>query len=128
MLRIGLFAAALIVTPSVARAQVGPVCPTEDEVRQAIERYITVDYWSPGERQIWRITAVDGFSFAAVTFGRPGQRAVDFGPPQTVCPVRVVYGFTVTHADGRVEQTEMGEGKTELFYRDGFGDWTFKIE
>ena len=45
-----------------------------------------------------------------------------------VCPVRAEYSFAVTHADGRVERTEMGAGKTHLFYLDGFDEWTFKIE
>ncbi len=127
---VGALTAALLGSAaSSAAAQGGFACPTEQEVQAALTRYITEDYWSPGERQTWRIASVGDFRFEPARFGQVGERLVAFGAgPQPVCPVRVVFAFTVVHADGRVEETRMGDGKTDLFYRDGFGDWTFKIE
>ncbi|MBK8068541.1 MAG: hypothetical protein IPK27_13220 [Rhodanobacteraceae bacterium] len=104
-------------------------CPDQAAVEAALTRYITKDYWSTSERETWKITDVSGFQFSPIKAGRIIQKQVEWGrSAEDVCPVRAEYSFAVTHADGRVERTEMGEGKTHLFYLDGFDEWTFKIE
>lgn len=112
-----------------APAAVALECPDQAAVEAALTRYITQDYWSTSERETWKITDVSGFQFGAIMTGRIIQKQVEWGrAAEDVCPVRAEYSFAVTHADGRVERTEMGAGKTHLFYLDGFDEWTFKIE
>lgn len=104
-------------------------CPDEAAVQAALQKYITTEFWSPGERETWKITDVSGFQFGALKTGHIIQKQVEYGKSaQDVCPVRVEYSFKVTHADGRVETTNKGVGETFLFYLDGFDEWTFKVD
>jgi|CXWL01.1.fsa_nt_gi hypothetical protein len=104
-------------------------CPSEAEVQKALQTYITEDFWSPGERETWKITDVSGFEFGAMKTGKIIQKQVEYGKnAQDVCPIRVEYSFKATHADGRVDTTEKGKGETQLFYRDAFDEWTFKTQ
>lgn len=93
-------------------------CPSEPEVRAGITRYITQDFWSPGQREIWKITDVGGFEFGPVKFGKHDS---------FLCALRVEYSFRVTHADGRVEIVKKGVGETFQFGRNGFDEWTFTV-
>jgi hypothetical protein len=105
----------------------GTACPSEAEVRAALTRYITVDYWSAGQRDIWKIKSVSDFSFGPVKFGSIVKKQVEYGKAaEDVCPVRVEYSFTTENQSGEKKQTKMGENQTQLFYKDPFGDWVFK--
>jgi len=118
--------AALIVLAPQAQAL---DCPDEAAVHARLEKYITTEFWSPGERDTWKITDVSGFEFGAMKTGHVIQKQVEYGrSAQDVCPVRVEYSFKVSHADGRVETTTKGTGETFLFYLDGFDEWTFKVD
>lgn len=114
----GLGLSVLAVTGSAAVAMAADLCPTEAEVQSAITHYITDVYWSPGEREIWKITDVSGFTFGSAKFAKPQPGR---------CAVRVEYSFKVTHADGRVDNPTMGAGKTMYFYRNDFGEWEFSV-
>jgi hypothetical protein len=104
-------------------------CPSEAEVRTALQHYVETDLWSPAERDIWKITDVSGFEFAPMKTGRIIQKQVEYGrSAEDVCPVRIEYSFKATHADGRVETTAKGKDQTHLFYRNGFDEWVFKVE
>lgn len=104
-------------------------CPDEAAVHTALQNYINNDYWTPSERDTWKITDVSGFEFGAMKVGHIIQKQVEYGrSAEDVCPIRIEYSFKVTHADGRVETTTMGAGKTHLFYLDGFDEWTFKVD
>lgn len=103
-------------------------CPSEAEVQKALQTYITEDFWSPGERETWKITDVSGFEFGPMKTGKITQKQVEYGKnAQDVCPIRVEYSFKATHADGRVDTTEKGKGETFWFYLDAFDEWTFKV-
>ena len=93
-------------------------CPSEPEATASITRYILEDFWSPGQREIWKITDVGGFEFGPVKFGK--QDSVS-------CPLRVEYSFHVTHADGRVEMVKKGVGETFQFSRNSFDEWIFTV-
>lgn len=104
-------------------------CPSSEEVNTALKQYVEVVFWSPSERDTWKITDVSGFDFGPMKTGKILQKQVEYGrSAQDVCPVRVEYSFNVTHADGRVETTSKGKGEALLFYRDAFDDWTFKVD
>ena len=103
-------------------------CPTPDEIKAALTRYIQHDYWNAGERDTWKITNVDGFSFSDIATADVTKRVVDYSGEKDVCPVRVTYTYRLHHADGRVETKEMGADKTQLFYADGFHGWTFRSD
>ncbi|HEY0303230.1 MAG TPA: hypothetical protein VGC36_17925 [Rhizomicrobium sp.] len=104
-------------------------CPTEDEIRAALTTYVEKDLWSAGERDIWKITGIDGFGFSGIRTGDIITKQVEYGAaPREVCPVRVTYSFMLHHADGRDEKKEMGADKTHLFYKGAFDAWTFKTD
>ncbi len=107
----------------------GGACPTQEAVTIALTNYVQKDLWSPGERDIWKISAVDGLTFSNIEIGDPIKKVVDYsGGEKDVCPVRVTYTFQLHHADGRVETKQMGADKTHLFYLDAFHTWTFKTD
>lgn len=104
-------------------------CPTQDEAQASILTYINTDYWSPSQRDTWKVAQVDGFTFSPIQIGDMSMRQVEYGKgAQPVCPVRVVYSFNVLRTDGSTETTTMGEGKTHLFYQNPFHEWLFKVE
>lgn len=104
-------------------------CPSQEDVRTALQNYIEKDYWTPGQRDIWKITGVDGFTYSEIEIGDTIRKVVDYsGTEKEVCPVRVTYSFKEHHADGRVTTKEMGAGKVHLFYPDAFHTWTFKTD
>lgn len=122
---IALSSAALVLWPLTARAA---DCPSEVEAQAAIRRYIETEWWSPTQREVWKISAVDGFHYSGFRTGRTVDKQVEYGVAAVaVCPVPMEYSFQVTHADGRVETTEKGKGETFFFYRDSFDDWLFKV-
>lgn len=101
-----------------ASAPVLAECPTGPEVKASITRYITEDFWSPGQREIWKITYVGGFEFGPVKYGKDAAN---------LCALRVEYSFHVTHADGRAEVTKKGVGETFQFWRNSFDEWVFTV-
>jgi hypothetical protein len=104
-------------------------CPTQAEAQTALTKYINVQFWSPGQRDIWKIKSVSAFTFTPMRVGKIVKKQVEYGKlAEDVCPVRLTYSFTTEKADGRKEVTTMGENKTHLFYKDPFDDWTFKVE
>ena len=109
---------AVILSAGAAFAAPPPGCPTEDEVRASVERYILEDWWSPSQRETWQIADVGDFSFGPVKYGKP-----NYGQ----CPLRVEYSFKVTHKDGRVEETRKGVGETFSFSKNDFDEWTFTV-
>ena len=122
-----------IIAASLALACAAPVfaldCPDKKTIRAAIRKYITVDYWSPGEREVWKVKDVGSFDFGPIKAGKIIRRVVDYNSGSTeVCPVRTTFSFAVTRNDGSTEKTTMGEGKIFLFYQDALGDWVFKID
>lgn len=118
------FAVALLLSTAPALAL---ECPSEAEVQAALQKYIETDFWSPSERETWKITDVSGFEFGPMKAGRIIQKQVEYGTgAQDVCPVRMEYSFKATKADGSVETTRKGVGETFFFYLDGFDEWTFK--
>ncbi len=105
----------------------GASCPSEAEVRAALTKYITVDYWSTGQRDIWKIRSVSDFSFGPMKVGKIIQKQVEYGKAaEDVCPIRMEYSFGTESQSGEKKQTKMGANQTMLFYKDAFGDWTFK--
>jgi len=103
-------------------------CPSEAEVVKALKNYIETEFWSPSQRDTWKITDVSGFEFGPMKTGNIIQKQVEYGKTaQDVCPVRIEYWFKATHADGRVDTTTKGKGETFLFYQDAFDEWTFKV-
>ena len=103
-------------------------CPGQEEVQAALEKYINSEFWSPSQRDTWKITDVSDFQFGPIKAGRIIQKQVEYGrSAEDVCPIRIEYSFQVTHADGRVERTAKGSGETHLFYLNGFDEWTFKV-
>ena len=104
-------------------------CPTQAEVEAAITKHITTNVWSPGERDIWKITAVDSFTFSPIETGDIINKQVEYGAePRPVCPVRLTYSYKTHHSDGRVDTEERGANQTHLFYPDSFHSWTFKTD
>jgi hypothetical protein len=103
-------------------------CPGKSDVEGRITKYITAEYWTPAQRDIWKIKDVMDFNFGPIRTGQIGRRSVTYGSPKEVCPVRVEYTFVAIHNDGRRETTQMGAGKTHWFYQDEFGDLQFKID
>ena len=104
-------------------------CPSEDQVKASLTRYITKDYWTPSERDIWKIKTVSPLTFGPIRFGKLTQKQVEYGrAAEQVCPVRVEYSFFTISQAGARKDTKMGENKTHLFYQDPFGDWTFKTD
>lgn len=93
-------------------------CPSADDVLASVTRYITESYWSPSERETWRVRDVRDFRFGEPRFGRTND---------IECPVRLDYSFTVEHEDGRVEADQHGPPGTLLFSRNAFDEWTFFV-
>jgi hypothetical protein len=124
------FALGILLLPACTpQAQALADCPDEQEVHQSIIDYINKDYWSPGERDIWKVAEVDGFNFSAMQTAPMTQKVVEYNEgPRDVCPVRLTYSFVVHKQDGSTETTEMGQDKTFLFYKNPFGEWTFKVD
>lgn len=103
-------------------------CPDQGQVQAALQAYIENTFWSPSQRETWKITDVSGFTFGAMKAGRIIDKQVEYGrPAEPVCPVRIEYSFKVSHADGRVETTSKGKNETHLFYLNGFDEWVFKV-
>lgn len=93
-------------------------CPTEDEVRAAVERYILEDWWSPSQRETWQIADVGDFTFGPIRYGNPRY---------SQCPLRMEYAFKVWHEDGRIEETRKGVGETFSFFKNDFDEWRFTV-
>ncbi|CAG1012985.1 MAG: hypothetical protein F9K19_08040 [Rhizobiaceae bacterium] len=93
-------------------------CPTENEVRASVERYILEDWWSPSQRETWQIADVGDFSFGPIKYGSPRY---------SECPVRMEYSFRVWHNDGRIEETRKGVGETFSFFKNNFDEWRFTV-
>lgn len=113
----GLVLAGCVVTASAAAAPPAG-CPTEDEVRASVQRYILEDWWSPSQRETWQIADVGDFRFGPIKYGNPRY---------SQCPLRMEYSFRVRHNDGRIEETRKGVGETFSFYRNDFNEWTFTV-
>ncbi len=130
MKRSSLFAACtLIATCYGGVAFAAAACPSETEVKAALTKYINVDYWTPAQRDIWKIKTVSGFTFGPMRTGQISKKQVEYGKlAQDVCPIRIEYAFGTESVAGEKKQTKMGENKTHLFYKDPFGDWIFKTE
>jgi hypothetical protein len=103
-------------------------CPGKADIEGRITKYITVEYWTPGHRETWKVKNVSDIKFGPIRTGQIGQKSIDYGPPKEICPVRVEYSFVVTKNDGRRETTQMGAGKTHSFYQDGYNEWQFKLD
>ncbi len=102
-------------------------CPSEAQVKAALTKYINKDYWTPSQRDIWKIKTVSPLSFGPIRFGKIIAKQVEYGrAAEPVCPVRVEYSFSTVSQAGARKDTKMGENNTHLFYQDGFGDWIFK--
>lgn len=111
------------------KPEVAALCPSQAETEAAVTAYITKTYWSTGQRDIWKIAAVDGFSFSAIQAGAVIKKQVEYdGVARDVCPIRLTYSFKVHHQDGRTETIEMGADKIQLFYKDAYNGWTFKTD
>ena len=102
-------------------------CPDTPTIQAAITKYINVDYWTPAQRETWKVKSVSDFKFGPIRTGQITKRQVDYGPARDICPVAVEYSFVVEKNDGRRETTGMGANKTHLFYLDDFKNWLFKI-
>ncbi|MSP95586.1 MAG: hypothetical protein EXR00_09985 [Alphaproteobacteria bacterium] len=112
-----------------AAAAANTNCPTQAQVQAALTKYINVDYWTPAQRDIWKIKTVSPLNLGPVQFGRISQKQVEYGKmAQDVCPVRVVYSFGTESVAGEKKETKMGENKTNLFYKNPFDEWVFKTE
>ncbi len=103
------------------------VCPDQAAIEASIKRYIEEDYWSQGQRDIWKVSAIENFRFGPIKLGKIIRKDVDYSGVREVCPARLTFEFTVVKMDGTTEVTQMGDGKTLYFYQDDFGDWVFKI-
>jgi len=104
-------------------------CPSQQGVEAAITDHVQKTVWSAGERDIWKVNAIDGFTFSPIQTGDIVKKQVEYGVEgRDVCPVRVTYSYKVHHNDGTVTTTEMGANSTHLFYPNAFHEWTFKTE
>ena len=117
-----------LLLPSLSMCAQTDGCPSEADVIKALKNYIETEFWSPSERDTWKITDVSGFEFGPMKAGNIIKKQVQYGQnAQNVCPIRIEYSFKATHADGRVDTTTKGKGETFLFYQDAFDEWTFKV-
>jgi len=103
-------------------------CPNQAEVEKRLTQYITVDYWSPGQRTIWQVKDVTDIKFGPIRTGQIGKHVTAQGVQRDACPVRVEYSFLVVKNNGSRETTKMGDGKTHRFFRDDFNDWQMVIQ
>lgn len=125
--------AALAATAMLALASCGGAggsdCPSEEEVQASIKHNIVDITWDQGERDIWKVADVSGFSFQPMKFGSVVDKQVEWGKSaQPVCTVRVEYDYKITGMDGSVKDKHEGANQTYLFYKNAFGEWVFKVE
>lgn len=87
------------------------------------------------EKHMWAPPAQGGtkhaYDYKTFKFGepRPGLPMADGVPPGrvvTVYPVRVVVGITRTFTDGTSKMEE--KKQTYIFFKDEFGEWTFRFK
>lgn len=104
-------------------------CPSEAEAQAAFTKYVQQDYWSPSQRDVWKIKTVSPLTFGPMTTGKVTPKHVEYGQSaQNVCPIRMTYSFDTEDASGTKKTTTLGENKTHLFYKNPFNEWTFKDE
>lgn len=103
-------------------------CPGEAEVRAAIEKALGQSELSDTNKLLYRTRALENFRFAAIQFGAVTLQQVTYGAAaQETCPVRLDYSFDRVNEDGeRSAGGNKGQG-TYYFFKDGFGEWTYRI-
>lgn len=106
----------------------GAGCPSEAELRAAIEKGARQTELSDTNRMLYRTRDLQNFRFAKITFGAVTDQQVTYGAAaQPTCPARLEYSFERVNEDGeKSEGGNKGEG-TYYFFKDGFGEWTYKV-
>ena len=104
------------------------LCPTDAEAQASIRKNLETNVWNDTERYIWKVAGLSDFAFGPMQTGHVIQKQVEYGKnAQDVCPVRIDLSYKLAHADGKVD-AKTDNGKTYLFYRNGFDEWVFKTE
>ncbi|KAB2855541.1 MAG: hypothetical protein F9K43_28150 [Bauldia sp.] len=101
--------------------QVGTNCPPEAEVTASLVKYITTAWWTPGSMETYSVTAIDGFAFGPIAYGRLQSPGTSY---QT-CPVRVEFTYALHKKDGSTEVSPFGQGKIFSFSKNPFDEWVF---
>lgn len=117
--------AALVLAGSTALAQAPAppafACPSEAEVRAAIEKWHVAYY-----KDAFRIRSVGDFRFGPATIGAPMRTNVDLGGEVDACPTRITYSYVLTATNGNQSTTTFGDGQIHWFYRNPFGEWAYR--
>lgn len=105
----------------------GSGCPTEAEVRETIQRKFHELYYEDyGSAKVAEATIEVG----DISFGEMTNLQVEYGrDAEPVCPVHTVVHVHVSYSNNpSARDLTRGErdDDTFLFYKDGFGRWTFK--
>ncbi|MGE0724009.1 MAG: hypothetical protein AB7O45_06525 [Alphaproteobacteria bacterium] len=120
--RIAALAVASALLAPDAAAQGVTACPSEQVVRETIQKWIT-NY----HKGSLFVASVGEFEFSPIRFGAiakkqvlAGQEAID------TCPARLSYSYVATAKNGTRSTTRFGENHTFHFFTDNFGDWTYR--
>lgn len=131
MIRFDIRPAALLLALAlgIAACERGPDLPppTEAEVRQAIETSFTETYLV---RDFNAIPDRIAFEFGEIRIGDVVEKQMGLGEEaRPVHPVKAPLDLTVTYSNNpTVRKVERGKAQNDVFffYRDGFGEWTFR--
>ncbi len=101
--------------------------PSEAEVRETIEAAFTETYLVDDLNAVAdRIS----FDFGAIQVGEVVRKQMGLGEEaRPVYPVKAPVDITVTYSNNpTVRRVERGDMRNDVFffYRDGFGEWTFR--
>lgn len=102
-------------------------CPSEAEVRQAVERFENRNQITDYNKSIWHVEALKNFKFSAMQFGDIAREQVKWGTEaQEACPVRFTYTYDLVQTDGTVKPREFGTGLIFYFFRNPFHEWDYR--
>lgn len=105
----------------------GGGCPSEAEVRETIQRKFHELYFEDyGLAKVQEVT----IDIGEIKFGEMTRLQVEYGrDAEPVCPVHVVVHVHVSYSNNPSPR-DLTRGErdddTFLFYKDGFGRWTFR--
>jgi hypothetical protein len=100
--------------------------PSEDEIKQTIQRLFTETYLQNSGNAI---ADKVGLAFGPIQVGSATQMAPVIGELKTVYPVKVTVTITVTYSNNPEVRTVTRGAKSDdvfLFYKDEFNSWTFR--
>jgi hypothetical protein len=106
--------------------QAAGAAPSEEEIKQAIERQFTETYLQNSGNAVADKVSL---GFGPIQVGSATQKAPEFGALKTVYPVKVTVTITVTYSNNPTVRTVTRGNRSDdvfLFYKDEFNAWTFK--